>query len=119
VLAVTVLTSLDAVGLGQVWGRERPDVEGEVLRLAGLAAEAGAHGLVCSAHEVASVRARFGDRLAPLVPGIRLAGGDAHDQARVATPESAADAGATRRAPPGRGAQTATARALACGARPG
>jgi orotidine-5'-phosphate decarboxylase len=40
------------------------------------------------------VRERYGDRLAPLVPGIRLAGGDAHDQARVMTPSAAQRAGA-------------------------
>ena len=94
VLAVTVLTSFDAAGLAAAWGRGPLDVDREVLRLAALAAEAGAHGVVCSPHEVAAVRAHFGDRLAPLVPGIRLAGGDAHDQARIATPADAARAGA-------------------------
>ena len=69
-------------------------VEAEVLRLAGVAAGAGAHGIVCSGHEVAAVRAAFGERLAPLVPGLRLAGGAAHDQARVVTPAAAAAAGA-------------------------
>jgi orotidine-5'-phosphate decarboxylase len=94
VLAVTVLTSFDAAGLAAAWGRGPLDVDREVLRLAALAAEAGAHGVVCSPQEVAAVRGHFGDRLAPLVPGIRLAGGDAHDQARIATPADAARAGA-------------------------
>jgi orotidine-5'-phosphate decarboxylase len=94
VLAVTVLTSLDATSLAAAWGRSPLDVGGEVLRLAAVASEAGAHGIVCSAHEVAAVRERFGGRLAPLVPGIRLAGGEAHDQARVATPGAAARRGA-------------------------
>jgi orotidine-5'-phosphate decarboxylase len=94
VLAVTALTSFTPDGLGAVWGRPVADLESEVVRLAGVAVEAGAHGLVCSGHEVAAVRARHGDRLAPLVPGIRLAGGAAHDQARVMTPEAAAAAGA-------------------------
>ena len=94
VLAVTVLTSFDPEMLAAAWGRGPLDVGHEVLRLADLSAAAGAHGLVCSAHEVAAVRARFDDRLAPLVPGIRLAGGDVHDQSRVATPDAAADAGA-------------------------
>jgi orotidine-5'-phosphate decarboxylase len=94
VLAVTALTSFTPEGLGAVWGRAVPDLEVEVVRLAGVAVEAGAHGLVCSGHEVAAVRARHGDRLAPLVPGIRLAGGAAHDQARVMTPDAAAAAGA-------------------------
>ncbi|HEY0972785.1 MAG TPA: orotidine-5'-phosphate decarboxylase [Gemmatimonadales bacterium] len=98
VLAVTVLTSFDAAGLASVWGREGEEgpfeVEREVLRLSDLAAEAGAHGIVCSGAEAAAVRARHGDRLAPLVPGIRLAGGATHDQARVVTPAAAAAAGA-------------------------
>ena len=40
------------------------------------------------------VHERFGDRLAPLVPGIRLAGGATHDQQRVMTPSAAQEAGA-------------------------
>jgi orotidine-5'-phosphate decarboxylase len=52
------------------------------------------HGIVCSGSEVGAIRARFGDRLAPLVPGIRLAGGEAHDQSRVMTPAAAQRAGA-------------------------
>ena len=93
VLAVTVLTSFDAASLGQALGREAPVTGAEVIRLAGVAEAAGAHGIVCSGHEVRAVRSTF-PRLAPLVPGIRLAGGAAHDQARVATPESAAADGA-------------------------
>lgn len=95
VLAVTVLTSFDAAGIAAVWGRPPVErLEDEVLRLAGVASEAGAHGIVCSGHELQAVCGRYGDRLAPLVPGIRLAGGAAHDQARVMTPSAAADAGA-------------------------
>jgi orotidine-5'-phosphate decarboxylase len=95
VLAVTVLTSFDAAGLAAVWGRgPLESMDAEVLRLAQVAAEAGAHGIVCSGHELAAVRVRFGDSLAPLVPGIRLEGGATHDQARVMTPAAAAAAGA-------------------------
>ena len=95
VLAVTVLTSLDTGVLGAAWGRsDALDMEREVLRLAELAAGAGVHGIVCSGAEVGAVRARFGDRLAPLVPGIRLAGGNAHDQSRIMTPAAAQRAGA-------------------------
>ena len=94
VLAVTVLTSLDAGALGRAWGRDSVDVETEVLRLAAVAADAGAHGIVCSGREASSVHAAFGDRLALLVPGIRLAGGDTHDQARTVTPAAAVRAGA-------------------------
>jgi len=95
VLAVTILTSLDAGVLGDVWGRTVDDVTEEALRLADLARAAGAHGVVCSGHEAAAIRERHGDALKLLVPGIRLAGGDVHDQRRVATPASAVAAGAS------------------------
>lgn len=94
ILGVTVLTSMDAGGVEQAWGRQQVVVQGEVERLAGLAADAGAAGIVCSGHEAAGVRARFGGRLGLLVPGIRLAGGATHDQRRVMTPSAAAAAGA-------------------------
>jgi orotidine-5'-phosphate decarboxylase len=95
ILAVTVLTSLDGVSLATTWGRGGGvDVEAEVLRLAGVARAAGAHGVVCSGHEAQAVRAAHGGELMPLVPGIRLPGGDSHDQRRVMTPGQAARAGA-------------------------
>lgn len=95
-LAVTALTSLEPAVLAAAWGRTHAlEMEREVLRLAGLAVEAGLHGIVCSGAEVAAVRARYGDRLAPLVPGIRLAGEASHDQARVTTPSAAQSAGAS------------------------
>lgn len=94
VLAVTILTSLGAADIAEHWGRPGVDVSTEVLRLAAVAAAAGAHGVVCGGAEAAQVHDRFGDRLATLVPGIRLIGADGHDQARVTTPESAARAGA-------------------------
>ena len=94
VLAVTVLTSMEAAALGESWGRPIPDVNAEVLRLAELASQAGLHGIVCSGLEAAQVRDRFGGRLATLVPGVRLAGGATQDQARVVTPRTARDAGA-------------------------
>ena len=94
VLGVTVLTSLDEAAAGAVWGREVRDMPAEVMRLAQLAVDAGLHGIVCSGAEAAMVRAQFGDRLATLVPGIRLAGGARQDQSRVVTPRAAAEAGA-------------------------
>ncbi|MGH7668676.1 MAG: orotidine-5'-phosphate decarboxylase [Gemmatimonadaceae bacterium] len=95
-LAVTVLTSLDRRGVAAAWGRSEADVDidTEVLRLAAVAADAGLHGVVCSGREAAAVRERFGLRLKTLVPGVRLAGKDAHDQVRVVTPGEAVAAGA-------------------------
>ncbi|HEX6573847.1 MAG TPA: orotidine-5'-phosphate decarboxylase, partial [Gemmatimonadaceae bacterium] len=94
ILGVTVLTSLDDAQLGEAWGRDRVDVENEVLRLAEMTRSAGAHGIVCSGHEARAVRARHGDGLKLLVPGIRLPGDNPGDQSRVMTPQSAAEAGA-------------------------
>ena len=94
ILGVTILTSLDAAGVEQAWGRSAVSVQDEVVRLAGLVRNASAVGVVCSGHEAAAVRAAYGPTLGTLVPGIRLAGGDAHDQRRVMTPAEAAAAGA-------------------------
>jgi orotidine-5'-phosphate decarboxylase len=94
VLGVTVLTSMDERAIGEVWGRDTPDMRAEVMSLAQLATEVGLHGIVCSGAEAASIRERYGDRLATLVPGIRRAGGEHQDQARVVTARAAAEAGA-------------------------
>lgn len=94
VVAVTVLTSLTAAGLGAAWGRQVAAVTDEVTRLAAVAADAGAHGIVCSGEEAPAVRARYADRLALVVPGVRLSQGPTHDQARVVTPGTARAAGA-------------------------
>ena len=95
VLGVTVLTSLDDAQLGEAWGRDRVDVENEVLRLAELSRSAGCHGIVCSGQEAEAVRSRHGNGLKLLVPGIRLQGDAAGDQARIVTPEAAEAAGAS------------------------
>lgn len=94
ILGVTILTSMDAAAVGAAWGRSEVDVTAEVVRLASLVRAARGAGIVCSGHEAASVRAEHGDALGLLIPGIRLPGGDTHDQRRVMTPRAAADAGA-------------------------
>ena len=94
VLAVTVLTSMDATAYFDAVGNPITSVTDEVIRLAEVAREARAHGVVCSGHEVAKVREATGDHLATLVPGVRLAGDSANDQSRVVTPGDAARAGA-------------------------
>jgi orotidine-5'-phosphate decarboxylase len=92
VLAVTVLTSLDDEQLARI-GLAGP-AERAVVRLARLAVEAGAAGLVCSPLEVAAVRAAVGREPLLVVPGVRPAGTAAGDQARVASPAEAVRAGA-------------------------
>lgn len=94
VVAVTVLTSLSAEGLSGAWGRGVGRVSDEVMRLASVAVDAGAHGVVCSGEEAEAVNKRFGDRVALVVPGIRLTQGAVHDQVRVVTPAVARAAGA-------------------------
>jgi orotidine-5'-phosphate decarboxylase len=91
VLAVTLLTSLDEsdlVGLGIAGSAEQA-----VARLAETALGAGAPGLVCSPHEVASLRKRFGSRPILVVPGVRPAGAGEDDQKRTRSPRVVATGG--------------------------
>jgi orotidine-5'-phosphate decarboxylase len=92
IVAVTVLTSLAEDDLARI-GFAGP-VSDAARRLAVLAVEAGAQGLVCSPHEVAALRSEVGPDITLVTPGVRPAGTVAHDQARVATPEEAVRAGA-------------------------
>jgi orotidine-5'-phosphate decarboxylase len=92
ILAVTVLTSMDDAALAAV-GLAGP-AEAAVVRLARLAVDAGAGGIVCSPHEVRAVRAAVGPGPLLVVPGVRPAGAAIGDQRRVATPEEAVAAGA-------------------------
>ncbi|HEY2030903.1 MAG TPA: orotidine-5'-phosphate decarboxylase [Myxococcales bacterium] len=89
-LAVTALTSLgpaelDAIGLPR----------DAVPRLAKLAVQAGADGIVCSPQEVAALSALLGPGPLLVVPGIRPAGAAAGDQRRTGTPAETVRAGAT------------------------
>ncbi len=91
-LAVTVLTSLDAAALAETGVAASP--ADQVLRLARLALAAGADGLVCSPREAAVLRQALGSAALLVVPGVRPAGSPAGDQARTATPAEAVAAGA-------------------------
>lgn len=94
VVAVTILTSHDAAGYGEVIGVRDPDLGLAVERLARLAVDAGLDGVVCSPEEIVRVRPIIGaGRI--VVPGIRRSGDAAGDQRRVASPEAAVAAGAT------------------------
>jgi orotidine-5'-phosphate decarboxylase len=84
IIGVTVLTSMAGKG----------DTLTRVLKLAGDADRAGIDGVVCSPLEVGRVKETHGDRLLAVVPGIRLGGDDANDQARVGTPGRAVRDGA-------------------------
>ena len=95
VLVVTVLTSLDGPTLSEAMGKAVGSVSDEVSRLANVAKEARAHGVVCSGQEAARISSEYRNRLAILVPGVRLPGDSANDQSRVVTPGDAARAGAS------------------------
>jgi orotidine-5'-phosphate decarboxylase len=91
-LGVSVLTSCDDADLkdaGYAYG-----VGALVAKRGAQAREAGVDGLVASAAEAAMLRARLGDDLLLVIPGIRPAGADAGDQKRVATPGQAIRDGA-------------------------
>jgi orotidine-5'-phosphate decarboxylase len=91
-LAITVLTSHGEDSLGEV-GISLP-LHDQVRRLARLAQEAGADGVVASPHEVGLIREACGGDFLIVTPGIRPARIDASDQARLATPAAALQAGA-------------------------
>lgn len=94
-IAVTVLTSMDAPTLDQV-GVKRPLVD-HVLALAQLARDAGLDGVVASPQEITAIRRACGPEFAIVTPGIRSASapvkGD--DQHRTMTAAEAIRAGAT------------------------
>ncbi len=92
-LAVTVLTSLDRAALQRELNLPL-SVEGQVFHLAQLARTAGADGSVASPQEIRTLRAALGREWVIVTPGVRPAGSDPGDQARVATPEAALRAGA-------------------------
>lgn len=91
-VAVTVLTSLDARDLDDIGCPGDP--RDRVLRLASLARGAGLDGVVCSPREASSVRERLGRGFLLVTPGVRPAGAATKDQKRVMTPGDAIDAGA-------------------------
>lgn len=92
ILAVTVLTSFTDADLEEQG--ITAGIQSQVLRLAGLALQAGCGGVVASAKEAANLRRSLGTGFAIVNPGVRPAGSDAGDQARVVTPKDAIAAGA-------------------------
>lgn len=92
-VAVTVLTSMDAADLAET-GIDMPPV-GRVAHLAALTHACHLDGVVCSAQEAAALRAQCGAGFRLVTPGIRPAGSASDDQRRVMTPREALAAGAT------------------------
>jgi orotidine-5'-phosphate decarboxylase len=94
ILAVTVLTSLDASDLADVGIVGRTPAQ-QVEAMAKFAVDNGADGLVCSPREVGSLSKALKEGTLFITPGVRPAGAAVGDQKRVSTPADAVRDGAT------------------------
>lgn len=92
-IAVTVLTSLEAADLKSVGINDDP--EQQVRRLARLTHTCGLDGIVCSAREARSMKLLFGNDFHLVTPGIRLDSSNTDDQRRTLTPVDAIAAGSS------------------------
>jgi len=94
IVAVSVLTSIDAATLTQIGVNDGPVAS--VERLVKLARSAGVDGVVASPQEVRNIRSITSDDFLIVTPGIRLASSETknEDQKRVGTPAAALQAGA-------------------------
>lgn len=86
-IAVTVLTSMNQQTLNQIG--IQTDLATHVLNLATLTKQAGLDGVVCSAMEAQSLRAKLGEDFCLVTPGIRPANASKDDQSRIVTPADA------------------------------
>jgi orotidine-5'-phosphate decarboxylase len=95
VIAVTVLTSMDAATLRSVGVPAEPLAQ--VLHLAKMARDAGLDGVVASPRETAAIRQECGSDFLIVTPGIRggAAASGADDQSRTMAPAEAVAAGAS------------------------
>lgn len=94
-IAVTQLTSTTEEQMQQEQNIQT-SLDASVLNYAILANSAGLDGVVCSVLEAKVIAEACGDGFFKVTPGIRLAGGEAHDQKRVATPQFAKSEGSTQ-----------------------
>ena len=90
-IAVTVLTSMDAAGL-KATGIDQTPAQ-RVLSLAHLSQQSGFDGVVCSAQESALLKAELGAEFKLVTPGIRPSFAVAGDQKRIMTPAQAIQTG--------------------------
>ena len=93
-IGVTVLTSMEQADLIELGFSQTP--EELVICWAKLAQDSGLDGVVCSAQEAASLRAKMGQEFLLVTPGIRLnVAENADDQRRIMTPQQALKAGSS------------------------
>ncbi|MER1955920.1 MAG: orotidine-5'-phosphate decarboxylase [Solibacillus sp.] len=93
-IAVTQLTSTTEQQMQQEQKIELALNE-SVLHYAQLTKQAGLNGVVCSVHEANAIREACGEDFLRVTPGIRMLGGEAHDQKRIATPDGAKQDGSS------------------------
>ena len=94
VLAISVLTSIDATILSQIGVTS--SATQSVQRLARLAEDSGVDGVVASPQEIQTIRSIIANpEFLVVTPGIRPSANEAEDQKRVATPAAAIAAGAS------------------------
>lgn len=94
-IAVTQLTSTTEEQMQQEQNI-MTSLDASVINYAILAKNAGLDGVVCSVLEAHDIEKACGKAFLKVTPGIRLVGGEAHDQKRVATPNFAKEQGATQ-----------------------
>ena len=92
ILAVTVLTSFSEKSIRQT-GHTKP-IKKIVIQQVSLAKKAKLDGIVCSGHEVKSIK-NVCKKMQIITPGIRLEGDSKGDQQRIMTPSQAFQNGAT------------------------
>ncbi|MER2105508.1 MAG: orotidine-5'-phosphate decarboxylase [Solibacillus sp.] len=87
-IAVTQLTSTTEEQM-QAEQKIALSLKDSVLHYASLTKQAGLDGVVCSVHEARAIADVCGEEFLRVTPGIRMLGGEAHDQKRIATPDGA------------------------------
>ena len=91
-IGVTVLTSLNEENFDELG--YSGNLTSAVKRLAALSCSSGLDGVVCSPKELKLLSQVISEDFLYVTPGIRFDGEDAHDQSRIATPQSALEEGA-------------------------
>ncbi|MBS7345704.1 MAG: orotidine-5'-phosphate decarboxylase [Caryophanon sp.] len=94
-IAVTQLTSTTEAQMQQEQ-QIQLSLQDAVLHYAKLTHAAGLNGVVCSVHEARAIADVCGEDFLRVTPGIRMLGGEAHDQKRIATPDGAKKDGSTQ-----------------------
>jgi len=92
-LAVTVLTSFENRDMKNIW-KTRMKVKDMVLHFARMAKKAGADGVVCSPHEIKTIKKELGRDFIVVTPGVRVGKIEKDDQKRIMTPYDAIKNGA-------------------------